>query len=99
MKKKIINDPINPGHYKRHPSGLECIEVTRHFGFNLGNVVKYVWRADAKGAPVEDLKKARWYLDDEIRRRERATAARRASSTRAATPGRTQGQPRRGRRR
>ena len=65
-----MSDPVNhPPHYKAHPSGVECIEVTRHMSFNLGNVVKYLWRADEKGAPIEDLEKAAWYLTDEIERR------------------------------
>jgi hypothetical protein len=57
-----------PKHYNVHPSGIQCIEVTRHFNFNLGNVIKYLWRAGLKdGTPsVQDLEKARWYLDDEI---------------------------------
>ena len=61
-------DPINPSHYRRHPSGIECIEVTRHLNFNVGNAIKYIWRYQDKGDPVENLKKAQWYLDDEIRR-------------------------------
>lgn len=61
----------HPTHYNSHPSGVECIVVAEAFGFNLGNVVKYLWRADQKGAPIEDLKKARWYLDREISRREK----------------------------
>ena len=61
------SDSINPKHYKSHPSGVKCIEITRHMSFNIGNVVKYVWRARLKHPDVlEDLKKARWYLDDEI---------------------------------
>ena len=67
----IQGDPINPDHYKQHPSGVECIVITRHFSFNLGNVIKYLWRAPLKGATLEDLKKARWYLDDEIKLLER----------------------------
>ena len=68
-----MSDPVNhPPHYKAHPSGVECIEVTRHMSFNLGNVVKYLWRADEKGAPIEDLEKAAWYLADEIERRKAA---------------------------
>jgi len=64
-------DPVNhPPHYTSHPSGVECIEVTRHMGFNLGNVLKYVWRADLKGKAIEDLEKAQFYLADEIQRRE-----------------------------
>lgn len=69
------HDPVNhPHHYTQHPSGVECIQITEHMGFNLGNVVKYIWRADDKGAPLEDLKKARFYLEREIQRREQATA-------------------------
>jgi hypothetical protein len=64
----VPEDPTNPSHYRRHPSGIECIEVTRHMNFNTGNAVKYIWRYMDKGDPVENLKKAQWYLDDEIRR-------------------------------
>jgi hypothetical protein len=39
-------------------------------GFNLGNVIKYIWRADLKGKNIEDLKKAAFYLQDEIELRE-----------------------------
>lgn len=60
----------NPPHYKGHPSGIEAIQVTEHFNFCLGNAIKYIWRADHKGAPLEDLKKARWYLDREIAKRQ-----------------------------
>ena len=74
MSVKPNDDPVNhPAHYTGHPSGLECIEVTRWMNFNLGNVIKYVWRAGNKGNALEDLKKARWYLDDEIKRREGQT--------------------------
>ena len=63
-------DPVNhPAHYMGHPSGVECIQITEHMGFNLGNAVKYIWRADEKGDAVENLRKARWYLDREIARR------------------------------
>ncbi len=63
-------DSINPQHYRQHPSGVECIEVTQHFNYCLGNVIKYVWRAGLKQDAVEDLRKAAWYIDREIRRRE-----------------------------
>lgn len=73
------HDPVeHPPHYTAHASGVECIEITRHMNFNLGNAVKYIWRADLKGDALEDLRKARFYVDDEIRRRERAAAAVRA---------------------
>lgn len=63
----------HPVHYNTHPSGVECIEVVRHMGFNLGNVVKYVWRDGIKdtGIPLQDLEKAAWYLNDEIERMRR----------------------------
>lgn len=65
-----MNDPVNhPKHYTAHPSGIECIQITEHMGFCLGNAVKYIWRADLKHDAIEDLKKARWYIDREIQRR------------------------------
>lgn len=67
MDKISTGDMVNhPKHYTSHPSGVECIEITRHMGFNLGNAVKYIWRADLKGKRVEDLRKAIFYLEDEI---------------------------------
>lgn len=69
-----MNDPVNhPAHYKSHPSGIEVIEITEHMNFNLGNVIKYVLRAEHKGNQLEDLKKAKWYLTREITRLERAS--------------------------
>lgn len=68
-----MSDPVNhPPHYTTHPSGVECIKIVEHMGFCLGNVVKYVWRADLKGDAVEDLEKARFYLDREIALRKSA---------------------------
>ena len=62
-------DPINhPAHYTSHPSGVECIDIAEHMNFCLGNALKYIWRAGLKGDAVEDLKKARWYIDREIER-------------------------------
>ena len=66
------DDLVNhPAHYNTHPSGVECITITEHMNFCRGNAVKYIWRADEKGDPIENLKKARWYLDREIERLER----------------------------
>ena len=60
-------DVVNqPKHYTEHPSGIECIQVTEHMGFNLGNAIKYIWRCDLKLDAIEDLKKAKWYIDREI---------------------------------
>ena len=64
------HDPVNhPKHYTEHPSGIECIQITEHMGFNLGNALKYIWRADLKGNAVEDLQKAVWYINREIEKR------------------------------
>lgn len=58
-----------PKHYNVHPSKVECIQITEHMNFCLGNAMKYIWRADLKNG-VEDLKKAVWYIQREIQRRE-----------------------------
>ena len=61
-----MTDLINkPPHYTKHPSGVECITITEWFNFNVGNAIKYLWRSDHKNG-LEDLKKARWYIDREI---------------------------------
>jgi len=76
-----VSDPVNhPSHYTQHPSGVECICIVEHMTFCVGNAVKYCRRAGLKvdGDPdakrVEDLKKARWYLDREIERLEKSNA-------------------------
>lgn len=64
----LINKPPHYNSSKAHCScgkRIECIDIVRHMGFTLGNVIKYVWRSELKNG-VEDLKKARWYLDDAI---------------------------------
>src|SRR5699024_290188 len=68
--KMTDHDTVNhPQHYTCHPSGVECIKITRHMNFNLGNVYKYVWRAGLKSVnPIEDLEKAAFYIQDEISR-------------------------------
>lgn len=77
MAFKNKNDQINhPKHYTSDPSGIECIDVTRHRNFNIGNAIKYLWKAGLKedkdrkliDKQVEDLNKAVWYLVDEIHR-------------------------------
>lgn len=70
-----MSDPVNhPDHYTSHPAGVEAVDIAEHMNFNLGNVIKYVWRADLKGNDLQDLKKARWYIDREIQRREKFPA-------------------------
>ncbi len=62
-------DPVNHAkHYTAHPSNVECITITRHFNFNRGNAIKYIWRAGEKGSEIQDLEKAAWYIADEIKR-------------------------------
>lgn len=71
-----MNDPVNhPAHYTAHPSGVECIAITEHMNFCLGNAVKYIWRADLKRDAIEDLRKAVFYLNREIDRRAKPTSA------------------------
>lgn len=65
MKDNVVN---HPKHYTRHPSGVECITITEHMNFNVGNAIKYLWRSDLKNG-LEDLKKANWYISREIKRR------------------------------
>ena len=68
-QKENTNESVNhPKHYTSHPSGVECIQITEHMGFCIGNAIKYLWRASLKGKEIEDLRKARWYIDREIER-------------------------------
>lgn len=71
------HDPVNhPAHYTAHPSGVEAIDITEHFSFNCGNAIKYIWRAGLKtDDPVQDLKKAAWYIEREIQRLTRQNQA------------------------
>jgi hypothetical protein len=62
----IVN---HPAHYCSHPSGVECLEITEHMNFCLGNAIKYIWRVDKKGCDKEDLEKAIFYLKRELERR------------------------------
>lgn len=59
----------HPEHYNKHPSGVECIDIIEGFSFCVGNAIKYLWRAEFKGDPMEDLKKAKWYIEREIERK------------------------------
>ena len=84
---KIKNDEnvSHPSHYTwlKDKCGIEVIDITRHLDFDLGNAIKYILRAGRKpiatefvstdflGAGIQDLKKAIWYLNDEINRIEK----------------------------
>jgi hypothetical protein len=64
-----VSDTINhPKHYTSHPSGVEAITICEHMSFNIGNAMKYLFRAGKKGALTEDLEKAIWYIQREISR-------------------------------
>ncbi|AVO24804.1 hypothetical protein SEA_DEBY_51 [Mycobacterium phage Deby] len=67
----------HPSHYTSSPAKcracghpIECIDITEHMGFCLGNATKYVWRCDLKHDAIEDLRKAIQYIEFEIARRE-----------------------------
>lgn len=76
---QVLDDPVNhPSHYTSDPSGVECIQITRHRNFDIGNAIKYLWRAGLKESgiktpgsgskQIEDLRKAIFYIEDEIKR-------------------------------
>ena len=60
----------HPSHYNAHPKGIECIDVIEDWPFNLATACKYLWRCDHKGKDVEALRKAVWYIEREISRRQ-----------------------------
>lgn len=72
---QVLDNVNHPPHYNNSPAKcdcgrrIECIDVTRHHTFNIGNAIKYLWRCDLKGNTIEDLKKAIWYIEDEIKSR------------------------------
>lgn len=68
IKSNTIEEINHPKHYNDHPSGVECITIVEHMNFNLGNAVKYIWRAGEKGNIIKDLEKAKWYIEREIMR-------------------------------
>lgn len=66
-----MTDTIDhPTHYTGRGIGYECIDITQHQTFCVGNAIKYLWRYKAKGDPIEDLKKARWYTHKAMKRQE-----------------------------
>jgi len=72
----MSHDPVNhPNHYTSHPSGVECITVTEHYNFCVGNAIKYLWRQGLKRSEsqlteiekqIEDCQKAIWYIQRHI---------------------------------
>lgn len=72
LQEGLVDHPL---YYNSHPSGIECIEIARHYCFSIGNAIKYLWRAGLKqevgksdvAKEIEDLEKAKWYIDDRIK--------------------------------
>ena len=73
-------DRVNhPSHYTSHPSGVECITITEHYDFCVGNAIKYLWRCGLKveegmtprDKEIEDLKKAIYYINRKIKNLEK----------------------------
>lgn len=65
-----MSDNVNsPKHYTSHPSGIECIQITQHHDFCVGNAIKYLWRAGLKNedAEIQDLEKAIFYIRHKIK--------------------------------
>lgn len=88
-----VNTPVeHPVHYNADPSGIECIEIVRHRNFNVGNAIKYLWRAGLKDSPttsdkdIEDLEKAVWYIQDEVKRLKKIRGGERPSLPRETLP-------------
>jgi len=65
----------HPKHYNSHPSGIECIDIAKHYNFCIGNAIKYLWRAGLKHEDgmsdiekeKEDINKAIWYLNEHLK--------------------------------
>ena len=78
VKEDAMPDMVNhPPHYTAHPSGIECIQITEHMDFLTGNTFKYLWRAGYKAgnSKLEDLEKAKWYLERAIAKERAKNAA------------------------
>lgn len=81
---EVVSDEVvdvvnSPPHYKS--GGIEAIEGIEasmepeaYAGYLKGNIMKYMWRYERKGKPIEDLKKARWYLDRLIAAQEKVSS-------------------------
>ena len=77
-KPEMVN---HPKHYNNSPArcakcdaSIECIQVIRHMKCNIANAIKYLWRCEDKNNAIEDMRKAVWYINDEIEERSRAKA-------------------------
>jgi hypothetical protein len=66
----VADEIKHPQHYNEHPSGVECIAIIQHFGFNVGAAIKHLWRAGTKEnvSYKTDLEKAAQYIAFELAR-------------------------------
>lgn len=83
-----VSDNVNhPPHYNWLSKGIEAVDVCEQFNYNLGNALKYIIRCDHKGKPEEDIRKAIFYLNRELQRREALSESRTVPSDRLSTGG------------
>lgn len=86
----LIQAHIEPDHYRDHPTGIECIDIVEHMNFNRGAAIKYLWRAGKKDDIIQDLKKAKWFVEREIARLEKEFREEAHVATRSDAPGSVQ---------
>ena len=75
VKENSVDNVNHPKDYTSHPSGVECIDITRYYPFAIGCAIKYLWRVGLKSdaslsdkeKEIEDLNKAIWYIKDRIK--------------------------------
>jgi len=66
----LCKEEVNhPDHYNASPSGIEAIDVLEWLPFNVGTAMKYLWRCDEKANAIQDLEKAKWYIERELKKR------------------------------
>ena len=70
IERRKENGVVHPNHYNNHPSGIECIKIVQHHNFNIGNAIKYLWRAGLKDGEdhTKDLRKVIEYVKFELKR-------------------------------
>lgn len=76
VRERSKADTVNsPSHYTSHKSGIECITIAEQYNFCIGNAIKYLWRAglkeesslSARQKEIQDLNKAIWYIQRQIK--------------------------------
>lgn len=62
-----FDEVLKAEHYNSNPSGVECADISQHFDNCRGQAIQYIWRAENKGTPIKDLKKAIYWLERKIK--------------------------------